>query len=259
MASELLEAGIAATVVLSCVILLVLLLRKPVRVVFGSSVAYLVWLLAPAALIALLLPVQDARPPLVASSFSSVLAGVWVAGALVFAARLTWQQIRFATSGPAVVGLWRPRIIVPLDFESRYAPLERELILAHERMHLQRGDLIVNAALAVIRCIFWFNPLVHAAARLVHFDQELACDELVLARYPQSHKIYANAMLKTQLADVSVPLGCHWSSSHPLKERILLLQRGAAHRVRRAIGQLVVAALIVAMVYGTWWDHQLWA
>ena len=42
------------------------------------------------------------------------------------------------------------------------------LIVLHERTHLRRGDAWVNAAVAVWRCLFWFNPLFALAQRCLH-------------------------------------------------------------------------------------------
>src|SRR5690606_182279 len=116
-------------------------------------------------------------------------------------------------AGPALVGAWRARIVLPADFERRYDTLERELILAHERVHLARGDAWVNAFVALLRSLNWFNPLVHLAAAKFRLDQELACDAAVIARFPRARRRYADAMLKVQLAgqawqELRLPVGC---------------------------------------------------
>jgi hypothetical protein len=48
-------------------------------------------------------------------------------------------------------------------------------------------------------------------------------------------------MLKTQLADSSLPVGCHWHSAHPLKERIEMLKQSPASSLRRNLGRALVA------------------
>jgi bla regulator protein blaR1 len=295
MVSELLHILENATVASSCGILLTLLLRKPLRAYFGSSLAYFLWLLVPTALLVLLLPVPSTGPTSVfpvslslsMSSLTSQVARVstssdrglnwamwlvcaWGVGVLLFCARVVYQQRRFIASlgglvrsddvlraahsagCPVVFGVVRPRIVVPSDFTIRYPPEEQVLILAHERMHVRRGDLIVNALWVLARCIFWFNPLVHIAGRLVQFDQELACDAAVMRNHPHSRKPYASAMLRTQLVDDPLPLGCHWPANHPLKKRIMLLKQPAARGLRRVIGQMFVGLCVLTVGYGTW-------
>lgn len=195
----------------------------------------------------------------------------WGGGVLSFCWRLLRQQQRFMAglgdlsavedgvfrgsdpaTGPVVMGLLRPRIVVPGDFNTRYAPEEQALILAHERMHIRRGDLLTNATCALARCIFWFNPLAHVAARLVRFDQELACDAAVMRRYPRSRKPYANAMLRTQLVEGALPLGCYWPATHPLKERIMVLKQPPARGPRRVLGQMLIGTCVFLVGYASW-------
>jgi len=202
---------------------------------------------------------------------SSWLATAWLLGAAVSFLMLSWQQRRFvrrlgrltpaghdtwraqAIAGcPALLGAWRPRIILPADFEQRYGKTERELILVHEYTHAARGDAQINAFVATLRCLFWFNPLVHFSASPFRFDQELACDAVVLARHPAARRSYADAMLKAQLADFGLPVGCNWRSSHPLKERIALMKRRPPGRTRAAVGTAIVVALVLGGTYSAW-------
>lgn len=153
---------------------------------------------------------------------------------------------------PAVVGAWKPRIVLPADFETRYPAREGEMVLAHERAHLRRGDTAVNLAVVALRCAYWFNPLLHWAASRFRQDQELACDALVLGQFPDRRRSYAEAMLKTQLAVLGLPVGCHWQSSQSLKERIVMLKRPLPGRPRRRAGVLLVAIVACACSYAAW-------
>jgi len=158
-----------------------------------------------------------------------------------------------STAGcPALVGALRPRIVLPADFEQRYDRGERELILAHERAHRARGDAQANALAALLRCLFWFNPLVYFAASRFRFDQELACDALVIARFPEARRRYADAMLKTQLTVPGLPAGCHWQSCHPLKERIAMLKQPLPGRARALCGAAVAGGLVLAGSFCAW-------
>ena len=204
------------------------------------------------------------------------LALLWLVGAALQALHFFRQQRSFlralgplsrgdgpllrarSTAGcPALVGAWQPRIIVPADFDQRFSALERALIVTHEQLHRTRGDAQANLFAAVLRCLFWFNPLLHLAASRFRFDQELACDALVIARFPEARRPYADAMLKTQLAgesrqELGLPVGCYWQSSHPLKERITMLKQPLPGRARSVLGLSLVAALAVGGSYAAW-------
>lgn len=280
-----------AVVASSATIGVVLLLRRPLRRRFGAASAYAAWLAVPASLVAVLaplagfslqphwigslgaLPIAAAAAPASFSAFNpaTLLLAIWIAGVGAMAVHFALQQHRFrralgrlqeradgtrqasvAQGLPAVMGLWRPRIVVPVDFDQRYDDEQRELMRVHESTHISRGDLQVNAFAAGLRCLFWFNPLVHVAA--VHFrhDQELACDQRVIARYPESRRAYGEAMLKTQLVGQPLALGCHWGYSHPLKERIEMLKQPVVGLSRWIAGTVAVTALTLAMGVGVW-------
>ena len=153
---------------------------------------------------------------------------------------------------PALVGVWHPRIVLPADFESRYSASERELILAHERHHLARGDALANALATVLRSVFWFNPLVHLAMTRFMADQELACDAAVIARFPSARRVYADAMLKAQASDFRAALACHWTPRNLLAERIARLAHPPIGRSRRWIGNTTAVAMIVSGSIAAW-------
>ncbi len=212
------------------------------------------------------LAIGDAASAVPAGSIAALV--VWLVGAALTAVAFARQQRRFVRrlalapaerdgarvplvrahgvgAGPAMIGALRPQIVLPVDFETRYDATERELVLAHEHAHVARRDGLANAALAALRCLFWFNPLVHYGARRFRFDQELACDAAVLRRHPHARRAYAEAILKTQLAVPGLPVGCHWQSSQPLKERILMLSKDRATRTRTGTAAI---ALLVGLV-----------
>jgi len=153
---------------------------------------------------------------------------------------------------PALLGVRRPRIVLPNDFERRYTAQEQALVLAHETVHLERRDTLWNALVVLIRCAFWFNPLVHVAAGFMRADQELACDAAVIDRHPTSRRSYAEAMLKTELADAALPVGCHWHSSQAFKERLEMLKTPLPGPARRAIGGGLFAITSIAVAFAAW-------
>jgi beta-lactamase regulating signal transducer with metallopeptidase domain len=153
---------------------------------------------------------------------------------------------------PALIGVFAPKVVLPRDFATRFSRLERRLVLAHERAHLRRRDTLSNALVALFRCAFWFNPLVHIAAGYFRLDQELACDAAVMERHPGSRRVYAGAMLKAQAANVALPVGCHWQSANQFKERLEMLKRSAPSRGRRIGGCGFVALAAVVVGYSAW-------
>jgi beta-lactamase regulating signal transducer with metallopeptidase domain len=161
-------------------------------------------------------------------------------------------RARSEHAGPALVGVLRPRIVVPADFEQRFDPQERSLVLAHERAHLVACDAQINALAALALCVGWFNPLFHIARELLRIDQELACDERVMRRHAGQRRAYAEAMLKTQVAARAMPLGCAWPSrgASALRRRIAMLARPTLSPTRRTLGAALCAACALAACVG---------
>lgn len=280
-----------ATLVGSAAIAFVLAAREPLRHGFGARVAYAAWWLVPAALVALALPAAPSRDVAAISvRFATPLGavtgfagreagfpwqpwalGAWTSGAVVFALLMASTQAKFrgalgalrphgdawraehAAEGlPATIGVLAPRIVLPADFDVRYDAAQRDLILAHERIHIARGDARANLAVAVLRCLCWFNPLVHVAARRFRHDQELACDAIVVARHPRSRRAYGDALFQAQCAAQASPPGCHFGFGHPLKERIAMLREPIATRRRCIAGNAAVAVLASAAAFAAW-------
>lgn len=206
----------------------------------------------------------DATPVLIAG---------WLIGVIASLLLQWWQQARFqrglgrlecvdatariwraqCSAGlPALVGLWRPLIVLPADIDERFDARQRALMILHERTHLRHGDAWINAGAALLRALFWFNPLVHVAGTRLRHDQELACDARTLARQPDATAAYADAMLRTQAFGEPLPLACHWGSRHPLKERIMQLKQPLPRRAWQRVGVALVAGAVALTGFAAW-------
>ena len=113
----------------------------------------------------------------------------------------------------------------------------------------------MNALVALARCIFWFNPLIHAGAKAMRIDQELSCDAEVIDRRPRGvRRAYAETLLKTQLASGPLPVGCYWpaEAQHPLAERIDMLARKPVSSRRRIAATAIVLVLSASAGVAAW-------
>ena len=273
-ATEAVLTFIRLNLVAAAAIALVLLFRPLVRRWFDSHQPYLSWLIVPVALLGAIIPAQEGSGPvggleaaageahgwLADGSHALVLAGIWLAGALVCTAVAAWRYARFASqersgvAGPAVVGIVSPRVVTPADFEARFTPEECRLVRAHERAHIDRMDARWNALVLAAQCLCWFNPLVHLAARAMRFDQELACDATVMTRLPTERRRYAEALLNSQHGAAASPLGCDWSSTGArlMMTRLTTLLRRPPKEERCELGDLLLACLWSAVLITAW-------
>lgn len=279
-----------ATLVFTVLAGALMLARRPLRARLGAEAAYALWLLVPLGLALCCWPVHRqtvrmemaavaAHPdlpaalgqvPAAAPQLTMSLVCVWLAGAGAGALLLCLKQRAFMRPlgalrrvgedswiaartdvGPMLVGLLRPRIVLPADYATRYSAHEQAAVLAHERVHRRRGDLWWNALCAFLQCVFWFHPLAYGARLAFLADQELACDSAVLRSRVHAPHIYAEALLKTQ-AGAAVPLGCAMGAASQLRERILNLGRRGSPRRVRVLVALLLAAFAAAGAQLAW-------
>lgn len=131
--------------------------------------------------------------------FDSLLTTLWQAasGAMLLAlvasgAHLAWRKRRWQRDtvagaevyvtegvGPAVVGLLRPRIVVP-QWVTMALPRQRAAVIAHEQSHLEARDpQLFTLALSLLVFMPWNLPLWWQLRRL-RYAIEVDCDARVL-------------------------------------------------------------------------------
>ncbi len=202
-----------------------------------------------------------------------LLLGIWFAGAL---AMLGWQALVHrrlagalahaelveiignvrvyrsdAVGGPLSFGLLEPVIMLPADERLALSPAERALAIDHELTHHARGDLWANGAAVLFAALHWFNPLMRGAWRAFRFDQEAACDASVLALSDGAQRgTYARALAKTATGHPSA-FASPMIGPDRLKERLAMLTRPTVSPLRRRIGALLAATVLVGAMVAT--------
>ncbi|WP_313416487.1 TonB family protein [Stenotrophomonas sp.] len=288
--TELLDGLWQASLWLAVGVVLLAVLRPLLVRLGGAGLAYRSWWLLPLLLVALLLPlpqvallqhvptlplkvVPGATDGVAARSLPGawLLLMAWALGMGICLLRDLRAQRRFErnmgplrpradgswqASGdpglPALVGLWRPRIVVGPDFDQQFSAQEQSLILQHERSHWRNGDHWANGALLLVRAVFWFHPLLSWAAGRFLRDQELACDARTIAPQPALRGLYAGTLLKAQLVHPVAPAVCHWRSQPVLKERIAMLKQSKRKALPWVSGQVLVVGLCLGMGAVAW-------
>ena len=92
-----------------------------------------------------------------------------------------------------VMGILHPTIYLSAELAGE----SREVVLCHERVHLQRRDYLIKPAVLFICCVHWFNPLVWLAFYLMNMDCEMSCDEKVVKLLgEESKKVYSYTLLE---------------------------------------------------------------
>jgi beta-lactamase regulating signal transducer with metallopeptidase domain len=77
---------------------------------------------------------------------------------------------------PAVIGLLRPTLLLPLAFLNEMPLHQVEVVLAHELAHIRRHDVLFALLQRMIEALLFFNPAVWWISRQVSLEREACCD-----------------------------------------------------------------------------------
>jgi beta-lactamase regulating signal transducer with metallopeptidase domain len=97
--------------------------------------------------------------------------------------------------GPAVFGVVYPTILMPDSLLSGNHPEQLELVLAHELIHVRRGDIIAGKLQLIAQLVWWFHPLIWWVNREACRERERCCDAEVVSGVGCKPAIYARALL----------------------------------------------------------------
>ena len=151
-------------------------------------------------------------------------------------------------STAATVGSFTPHIFIADDFEE-WDLESQESVLAHEIAHIHHRDFETNVLAQLCRVIHFFNPIVHAFAKQLRLQQELAADrvaaEATIGAASYS-RILASLALRQdsaspQLASMFLPEESNFI------QRIKMLKRKPAKPNRSAAWLAPLVAVVVAI------------
>jgi beta-lactamase regulating signal transducer with metallopeptidase domain len=207
----------------------------------------------------------------------TLLTALWLFGGavmaiLLFAANLRfWRRLRSARipypvpecpypvflveeglPSPCLFGLFCPAIY--LTPAAVATPQTLRHVLAHELTHARQRDPLWSLLRNLCLVIYWFDPLVWAAAIVSRIDCELACDEAALRRLGADERIAYGRTLISLIPVQNRPVNPLLSATtmasgkRQLKERIT---RIAENRKTAAAALLAVGALAFAVIMFT--------
>ncbi len=197
-----------------------------------------------------------------ASEWLSWVAAAWMAGVVIFGLRFLggwmiaeqlrrrqvrpapsqWQQafdglrfrlgvsrpVQLLVSGlaqtPAVVGLLKPVVLVPVGALAGLPPEQMEALLLHELAHIRRYDYLVNALQSVVEAMLFYHPAVWWVSGHMRSDRELCCDDRAVEITGDAHS-YARA-----LAEVGTAAHAHYQAT------LAATGGSLADRVARLVG-----------------------
>ncbi len=155
-------------------------------------------------------------------------------------------------TGPTIVGLLRPRVVLPAWVRAIGSD-EQRLILAHEEEHIRAGDARLRFLMTLPLFVFPWNPALWLQRHRLNLAVELDCDRRVIRRMPGHRHAYGNLLLRVgagrnglhRLALVSLSEG---RSQLERRIRGLVEKMPRARRIQASLLLLGAAAVVTLAV-----------
>ena len=151
---------------------------------------------------------------------------------------------------PMAFGTRRPSILIPAVGDA-WPDDRRRAVLLHELAHVARHDCLVQTLAFVTRALYWFHPGVWWVVRRLRIEQELACDDRVIAAGTQPRE-YAGHLLEIAYSFGgyrAAALALGMARPRQLESRLLAVLDEARNRTVPAFRvRLALAAFAAAMV-----------
>ncbi len=104
-------------------------------------------------------------------------------------------MVGYGLESPALTVSLCPKIILPYELLQE-EDQEIEFALCHEMTHYKRGDHLIALVWCVLKCVYWFHPVVWVAQNQMRRDMETACDARVTKEMDKpTKKRYAEMIL----------------------------------------------------------------
>ncbi|MDE7294053.1 MAG: M56 family metallopeptidase [Oscillospiraceae bacterium] len=200
-------------------------------------------------------------------SYTKIIIGIWAA---VAAAGLLWfggvniafgkklrkyrREVNCASPLPVYRAdfLKSPCLFGKAVYINEQPPKHLKYIIAHEYSHYCHGDHIWSAVRQILLCVYWFNPLVWAAAIISKNDCECACDEAAMELIGENDRTeYGRALLEmipSKGGNIGIAATSMSGRGRALAERLRLIAAKPLSKRSAKVIAAKTAAVLVALI-----------
>lgn len=161
-------------------------------------------------------------------------------------------RIQYWLNTPALTASLKPKLLLPHSMLLCMDEKQIEFGIRHELMHYRHRDYLM-VLLLLLRCVYWFNPVVWLASRQIETDMEAACDVGVTASLNHMERVdYAQTMIDLGSNANAYMLGMGLSSSRMSMEkrvRSLFMEKRTRPSVKLAAA--VLSGLLIFACFTT--------
>jgi beta-lactamase regulating signal transducer with metallopeptidase domain len=122
---------------------------------------------------------------------------------------------------PAVIGWFRPVVLLPVTALTGLSQDQLESVIAHELAHIKRLDAFVNVFQICVETLLFYHPAVWWLNQRIRAEREHCCDDIAIALCGNTVE-YARALTLMEEWR-SAPIFAMAANRSPLSERIIRL------------------------------------
>ena len=165
-----------------------------------------------------------------------------------FGARVPRLRLSNRINSPALIGLIKPLILLPVSMVSQLTTAQVEAVLAHELSHLAHRDHWFNFIQSVIEVLFYFNPAVHWISHQVRDEREYRVDAHV-AHLGIEPLLYAKTLFLLEEQRQIAPTIALAARPGSLLGRVQRLLQNTPNHYRMKPGLLLLLLLLVTTLF----------
>ena len=105
---------------------------------------------------------------------------------------------------PAVIGFFKPAVILPLGLISKIPSDQLEAVISHELAHIARNDFLHNLIQSLIEIVYFFNPSILIISKMIRTERENCCDDLAITQCRDS-ALLAKGLYNLELLHSDLP------------------------------------------------------
>ena len=151
---------------------------------------------------------------------------------------------------PAVMGWFRPVVLIPASAIGGLSPEQLEAVIVHELAHIKRLDCFVNLFQIAAETLLFYHPAIWWVNRVIRTERENCCDDVAVATCGNAGE-YARALTLLETARIA-PSWALAATGGVLKSRVSRLlglqsiTRSVPAGGLAAIGVLCAAGVLIA-------------
>lgn len=145
---------------------------------------------------------------------------------------------------PVIFGVVSPKLLITKEIE-KLSTSELKYVFTHELIHYKKLDIFIYKIINVLKCLYWFNPIILIVFRKIKNDLEYATDEITVDIL-KDRKKYCKVLLKiSQIGTENYAnVVTIYNGKKELERRIIMLKNDGKIN---AISICIIALLVIVV------------